>query len=158
MTHNQRSATTLVQEEYRKRLLDDRIDAMLKIFGAVSIEGPRYCGKTWAAESHAESEIKVADSQGAIPNRDLVSADPRIALEGSEPRLIDEWQEVPAIWDSVRSEVDTSRRKGRFILTSSIVPRREEYVHSGAGRIGAVKMRTMSLYESGDSDGSVSLA
>ena len=138
--------------------MDDRIDAMLKIFGAVSIEGPRYCGKTWTAESHAESEIKVADSQGAIPNRELVSADPRIALEGSEPRLIDEWQEVPAIWDSVRSEVDTSRRKGRFILTSSIVPRREEYVHSGAGRIGAVKMRTMSLYESGDSDGSVSLA
>jgi len=158
MTHNQRSATTLVQEGYRKRLLDDRIDAMLKIFGAVSIEGPRYCGKTWTAESHAESEIKVADSQGAIPNRDLVSADPRIALEGSEPRLIDEWQEVPAIWDSVRSEVDTSRRKGRFILTSSIAPRRDEYVHSGAGRIGAVKMRTMSLYESGDSDGSVSLA
>ncbi len=138
--------------------MDDRIDAMLKIFGAVSIEGPRYCGKTWTAESHAESEIKVADSQGAIPNRDLVSADPRIALVGSEPRLIDEWQEVPAIWDRVRSEVDTSRRKGRFILTSSIAPRRDEYVHSGAGRIGAVKMRTMSLYESGDSDGSVSLA
>ncbi len=100
-----------------KRLLDDRIDAMLKTFGAVSLEGPRYCGKTWTAESHAESEIKVADSTGAIPNRDMISADPHIALESGEPRLIDEWQEIPAIWDRVRSEVDTSRRKGRFILT-----------------------------------------
>ncbi len=149
---------TLTQEGYRKRLLDDKIDVMLKTFGAVSIEGPRYCGKTWTAENHAESEIRVADLSGAIPNRDLVSADPRVALEGSEPHLIDEWQEVPAIWDRVRSEVDSSGRKGRFILTGSAVPRREEYVHSGAGRIGAVEMRTMSLYESGDSDGSVSLA
>ncbi len=158
MTQKQQSVATLAQGGYRKRLLDDRIDAMLKTFGAVSIEGPRYCGKTWTAESHAESEIKVADSPGAISNRDLVSADPRIVLKGGEPRLIDEWQEVPAIWDMVRTEVDTFRRKGRLILTSSIAPRRDEYVHSGAGRIGAVKMRTMSLYESGDSDGSVSLA
>lgn len=158
MTQKQQSVATLAQEGYRKRLLDDRIDAMLKIFGAVSIEGPRYSGKTWTAEGHAESEIKVADSPGAIPNRDLVSADPRIVLKGGELRLIGEWQEVPAIWDSVRSEVDTSRRKGRFILTSSIVSRREDHIHSGAGRIGAVEMHTMSLYESGDSDGSVSLA
>lgn len=130
---------------------------MLGVFGAISIEGPKWCGKTWTAENHANSEIKVADSIGPIRNRDLIKADMRKALSGEAPHLIDEWQEVPEIRDSVRISVDKNPSKGLFILTGSSVPDRNSYVHSGAGRIGSVNMHTMTLYETGDSEGIVSL-
>lgn len=148
---------TLTPEGYRPRLIDDRIARMLNVFGAVSIEGPKWCGKTWTAENHAESEMRLTDSTGPYLNRDIVAKDIREALSGGPPHLIDDWQEVPQIWDAVRGEVDRSPAKGRFILTGSSVPRRRETVHSGAGRICRIGMRTMSLFETGDSDGSVSL-
>ena len=148
---------TLTPHGYRKRLIDQRLPVMLKTFGALSIEGPRWCGKTWTAENHSESEIKVTATEGVIRNRDLILADPNVALEGKTPHLIDEWQEIPAIWDIVRNAVDEDRTKGRFILTGSSVPRRNEYMHSGTGRIGKIRMRTMTLFETGDSDGTVSL-
>lgn len=147
----------LTPEGYRPRLIDAEVEAMLESFGAVSIEGPRWCGKTWTAENHSRSEFRVADAVGPVPGRDIAASDPRGILMGEEPRLIDEWQEVPAIWDAVRSEVDRGAGKGRFLLTGSSIPRRKEYVHSGTGRIGRIRMRTMTLLESGDSDGSVSL-
>lgn len=148
---------TLTPDGYRPRLIDERMGAMLGSFGAVSIEGPRWCGKTWTAKNHANSEIGIADAEGPIPTKELVKADLRMALRGEEPHLIDEWQGIPALWDTVRSDVDKEQKKGRYILTGSSVPRRNEYVHSGTGRIGRMRMRTMTLYESGDSDGSISL-
>jgi predicted AAA+ superfamily ATPase len=148
---------TLTPAGYRRRLIDDHVDRMLRTFGAISIEGPKWCGKTWTAEHHSNSEIKVAGSTGPVKNSDLIRADIRNALSGDVPHLIDEWREVPQIRDSVRDAVDGSPEKGRFILTGSSVPKRETYVHSGAGRIGTVRMRTMTLFETGDSEGKVSL-
>lgn len=148
---------TLRPNGYMPRLIDDELPLMLKSFGAVSIEGPRWCGKTWTAENHANSETKIASMEGPVPVRDIVRNDPRIALEGEKPHLIDEWQEIPLLWDTVRNAVDETRYKGQFILTGSSIPRRGEYIHSGTGRIGKIRMRTMTLLESGDSDGTVSL-
>ena len=144
---------TLRPNGYMPRLIDDELPLMLKSFSAVSIEGPRWCGKTWTAENHANSETKIASMEGPVPVRDIVRNDPRIALEGERPHLIDEWQEIPLLWDTVRNAVDETRDKGQFILTGSSIPRRGEYIHSGTGRIGKIRMRTMTLLESGDSDG-----
>lgn len=148
---------TLTPKGYKPRLIDERISNMLKTFGAINIEGPKWCGKTWTAENHSNSEFKLTDVTGPVSNKDLAIMDARRALMGDKPHLIDEWQNVPKIWDLVRNEVDKTSEKGGFVLTGSSVPRREEYSHSGAGRIGTVQMRTMSLYETGDSDGLVSL-
>ncbi len=148
---------TLIREGYRARLVDEKIGRYLEAFGAVSIEGPKWCGKTWTGENHACSEIRIDGMTGPLKNKDIVSNDLSKALEGCVPHLIDEWQEVPAIWDCVRSSVDEDGSKGRFILTGSSVPRRDEYSHSGAGRIAKVPMRTMSLFETGDSSGEISL-
>lgn len=148
---------TLTPEGYCPRLVDKDVDLMLRTFRAVSIVGPKWCGKTWTGENHANSEMRIADSTGPIPNRDIVASDPRVAMEGDQPRLIDEWQEVPQLWDKVRSTVDSNPRTGQYILTGSSVPVRQKYVHSGTGRIGTLRMGTMSLYEIGDSDGAVSL-
>ena len=148
---------TLTPEGYCPRLVDKDVDLMLRTFRAVSIMGPKWCGKTWTGENHANSEMRIADSTGPIPNRDIVASDPRVAMEGDQPRLIDEWQEVPQLWDKVRSTVDSNPRTGQYILTGSSVPVRQKYVHSGTGRIGTLRMGTMSLYEIGDSDGAVSL-
>lgn len=148
---------SLTPEGYKPRIADQILERKLHVFGAVSIEGPKWCGKTWTAENHAESEIKIAENRGPLTNRDYVLADVSRALVGDSPHLIDEWQEVPQIWDSVRSDLDSHPGHGRYILTGSSVPRREEYIHSGTGRIAKLKMRTMTLFETGDSDGSVSL-
>jgi predicted AAA+ superfamily ATPase len=143
----------LKSPEYRPRLLDSRIDALLGIFGAVQINGPKYCGKTWSAQAHANSEIRLDSKE----SRSLASADPRVALKGDLPRLIDEWQELPSIRDDVRRTIDESGNKpGQFLLTGSSVPPRGSYAHSGAGRI-RVRMRPFSLFEMGLSDGRVSL-
>ena len=128
------------------------------MFGAVSIVGPKWCGKTWTAMNHSNSMMSLAGRTGPYRNRDLVIEDYRTALEGDRPRLIDEWQEVPAVWDDVRMDIDLNPGCGRYVLTGSSVPRRGEYVHSGAGRITKVPMRTMTLYETGDSTGAVSLS
>ena len=127
---------------------------LLNIFGAVQINGPKYCGKTWTAKAHSNSEIRLDSKE----NRDLAIADPNVALKGKTPRLIDEWQEIPSIRDDIRRMIDEmGNEPGQFILTGSSVPPRGSYTHSGAGRIARVHMRPMSLYEMGLSDGNVSL-
>lgn len=143
--------------EYKPRLIDAALRVYLQAFGAVVVEGPKWCGKTWTAEHVAVSEIKLGDPSGNFQNRQLAQVNPALILEGAAPRLIDEWQEVPAVWDAVRAKVDESRQKGRFILTGSSTPQRKGVMHSGAGRIARVVMRTMSLYEQGISTGDVSL-
>lgn len=143
----------LKNKDYRPRLLDGEIDELMGLFGAVKIEGPKYCGKTWCAQAHANSEIRL-DREEA---RNLVRMDHRIALEGDRPRLIDEWQEVPGLHDDVRRAVDDTSGSGLFLLTGSSLPPQSGYSHSGAGRIARVHMRTESLLEQGASNGSVGI-
>ena len=143
--------------KYLPRILDAKIEEYLKVFGAVCIEGPKWCGKTWTSSYHCNSEIFMGNPAGNFQNRQLAEISPALVLEGETPRLIDEWQEVPPIWDAVRYQVDQSAEKGQFILTGSATPNHKGILHSGAGRIGKLRMRTMSLYESGDSSGKVSL-
>ena len=144
----------LKHKNYMPRLIDEHIDTLMTVFGAVQIDGPKYCGKTWTAKAHSNSEIRLDSKE----NRALANADPSLVLKGEMPRLIDEWQEVPSIRDDVRRIIDESGNEaGQFILTGSSVPPRNSYTHSGAGRIARVRMRPMSLFEMGLSDGRVSL-
>ena len=142
---------------YKPRIVDSQLEKYLDIFGAVCVEGPKWCGKTWTSLSHSNSVIYIGDLDGNFQNRRLALLDPKLVLQGDTPRLIDEWQEVPALWDGVRSEVDKRGIKGQFILTGSSTPIKKGVLHSGVGRIHTIKMRPMSLYESDDSTGDVSL-
>ena len=144
-------------DRYKERLVDEKVKQYLKAFGAVSIEGPKWCGKTWTSEHHAKSETRIGDPEGNFQNRHLAEISPGMVLDGDKPHLIDEWQEVPAIWDAVRAKVDEKGEKGRFILTGSSTPNHKGIVHSGAGRIGRIQMHPMSLFEAGFSSGKVSL-
>lgn len=145
-------------ENYKKRIADDKIEHYLKLFGAISIEGPKYCGKTWAGRYHSNSEILLHKTTGEKSNNvELAKMSPSIVLEGEKPRLIDEWQEATNLWDEIRIDVDKSGLKGQYILTGSSTPNRKGIAHSGAGRYGKIHLRTMSLYESGDSIGAISL-
>ncbi len=145
------------KEEYKPRIIDNTIDEYLNAFGAICIEGPKWCGKTWTADYHSRSRIMIGDPAGNFQNRQLAELSPALVLEGEVPRLIDEWQEVPRLWDAVRYKVDQSSAKGQFILTGSATPNHKGILHSGAGRIGKLRMRPMSLYESGHSSGDISL-
>ena len=146
------------KSKYKYRIIDEKVQTYLSTFGAVCIEGPKWCGKTWTSSYHSNSEFLIADSTNNFQNKKLAELSPSIILEGETPRLIDEWQEVDAVWDAVRYVVDQRGEKGQFILTGSSTPKmKENRVHSGVGRIGKLRMRTMSLYESGDSSGKVSL-
>ena len=145
------------ESEYRPRIIDRQVDEYLSAFGAVCIEGPKWCGKTWTSAFHSKSEIYIGDPAGNFQNRQLAEISPELVLEGDTPRLIDEWQEVPPLWDAVRYKVDQTHQKGQFILTGSATPNHKGILHSGAGRIARLRMRPMSLYESGDSSGKVSL-
>ncbi|MEC4184809.1 DUF4143 domain-containing protein [Adlercreutzia sp. R21] len=140
---------------YRPRIVDAQIAQYLGLFGAVEISGTKWCGKTWAALAHGESVTYV--DRGT--NLQITRADPAYALAGEKPHVIDEWQRVPAIWDNVRHAVDDAGgQKGLWILTGSSTPLApEEKSHSGAGRIGRIRMHTMTLQESGDSCGRTSL-
>lgn len=142
---------------YRPRIIDNKIEEYLGVFGALCIEGPKWCGKTWTSSFHSRSEIYLGDPAGNFQNRNLAELSPDLVLQGEPPRLIDEWQEVPQLWDAVRFHVDQSSEKGLFILTGSSTPNHKGILHSGAGRIARIRMRPMSLYESGDSSGMVSL-
>ncbi len=143
---------------YKKRIMDDKINEYLKLFGAICIEGPKYCGKTWAGRYHANSETLLHSTTGESSNQvELAKISPKIILEGEKPKLIDEWQEATNLWDEIRTDVDKSGLKGQYILTGSSTPNRKGISHSGAGRFGKIHLRTMSLYESGDSSGLVSL-
>lgn len=145
-------------ENYKKRIADEKIEHYLKLFGAISIEGPKYCGKTWAGRYHCNSEILLHKTTGETSNNiELAQISPSIILEGAKPKLIDEWQEATNLWDEIRIDVDRTGLKGQYILTGSSTPNRKGIAHSGAGRYGKIQLRTMSLYESGDSTGDISL-
>ena len=145
------------KNDYRPRVIDRRVEEYLSAFGAVCIEGPKWCGKTWTSSYHSKSAILIGDPAGNFQNRKLAELQPSLVLEGETPRLIDEWQEVPPLWDAVRYLVDERAAKGQFILTGSATPNHKGILHSGAGRIAKLRMRPMSLYESSDSTGKVSL-
>ena len=146
---------TLTKEGYKDRLIDKKINECLKVFGAVSINGPKWCGKTWTSLNHAKTVKYIDTNNKKLFN--LAQMDVNQILVGDYPILIDEWQLIPQIWDSVRRKCDEDKIKGKFILTGSAVEKENTVDHSGAGRICKLNMKTMSLYESGDSDGSVSL-
>lgn len=156
----------LINAGYLSRTIDQRVIEGLEDFGAVCIEGPKYCGKTWVGQAFAHSEMNLMDPAGNFQNQEIAALDPATALKGESPRLIDEWQEVPQLWDGVRNAVDRSGKTSSFILTGSSIPYKKsakegEQVkpkHSGVGRIEKLRMRTMSLQESGESTGEVSLA
>ena len=147
----------LQKEGYQKRLIDEKISKYLKIFGAISIVGPKWCGKTWTSLNHANSVSYMTEKS----SRELASVDPKYIFTNNSPQLIDEWQLVPTIWDTVRHECDSDHNKGKFILTGSTSLTKEEseedVFHSGTGRIALMNMYPMSLYESGDSTGDVSI-
>ena len=145
------------RELYKPRIIDASVEKYLKTFGAVCIEGPKWCGKTWTSAYHSKSEYYLADPRGNFQNRNLAQIDPSLVLDGDSPRLLDEWQEVPALWDAVRFAVDSSKDKGKFILTGSATPNHKGILHSGAGRIARLRMRPMSLFEAGKSSGKISL-
>lgn len=118
-------------EGYRERIIDETVERYLKVFGAVCIEGPKWCGKTWTSLNHANSVIYITSSENNFQNRTLAEIEPDAVLKGEEPRLVDEWQEVPLLWDAVRFNVDKGARKGMFILTGSSTPIRKGVLHSG---------------------------
>lgn len=126
--------------------------------GAVLIEGPKWCGKTTTAKQQARSVLDLGDASVLKQSTQMIEISPQSLLAGSTPRLVDEWQALPPIWDSIRSEVDKRGEPAQFILTgSSVLPEADETVHSGTGRFAHIMMRPMSLYESGESTGTISL-
>lgn len=144
---------------YRPRIVDSALKRKLRGKGAVLIEGPKWCGKTTTAEQVSKSTLSVDDPSTVNTNKILSEIDPERLLTGDHPRLLDEWQVAPKLWDAVRHHVDRHKGHGQFILTGSSVPADiSETIHSGTGRFGWLVMRPMSLYESGDSTGDVSLA
>ena len=142
--------------EYMPRIADDLLAAKLRQAGAVVIRGPKWCGKTETALKHSKSALFMQDPDQRMSNQMLAESKPSILLRGEKPRLIDEWQEAPQLWDAVRFSVDREREIGLYILTGSATPK-EKPRHSGAGRMSFLDMRTMSLYESRESTGEVSL-
>ena len=144
---------------YRPRIVDSALKRKLRGKGAVLIEGPRWCGKTTTAEQVSKSVLSTDDPSTIDANRTLSEIDPERLLTGEQPRLLDEWQVAPKLWDAVRHHVDRHKGQGQFVLTGSSVPAdMSETVHSGTGRFGRIVMRPMTLFESGDSTGEVSLA
>ena len=148
---------SLRKKEYINRLIDKKIEEYLSIFGAVSIEGPKWCGKTWASLNHANSVVLLDDEE--IKEKAKLSLD--LILNEEKPELIDEWNLIPEVWDAVRRKCDETTQKGNYILTCSTKLTDDEQKakihHSGAGRIGKIHMYTMSLFESGDSSGKASI-
>ena len=149
-------------KQYLKRIADQILADKLDAMGAVLIEGPKYCGKTTLAAQQAKSILYMSDPVTREQNLAMAKTNIKQLLQGDTPRLIDEWQIAPQFWDAVRNEVDRRDEDGQFMLTGSAVPPKpkdesEEIFHSGTGRISHLKLRTMSLWESGDSTGDVSL-
>jgi predicted AAA+ superfamily ATPase len=144
--------------DYKKRIADSILKEKLLGKGAVLIEGPKWCGKTTTAEQVSQSVLYMADPRSLKRNIMLADSNPEILLEGETPRLIDEWQLAPKLWDAARFEVDHRKKFGQFIFTGSSTPADlSEMTHTGTGRFSWLKMRTMSLLESGESTGEVSL-
>ena len=144
-------------KKYLDRYLDDELEELLEYMGAVLIVGSKWCGKTTTAKQHAKSVIELQDPRYTKSYLKLADVDPLSLLEGEKPRLIDEWQMAPELWDAVRYSVDESDDDGLYILTGSTVVDDTKIMHSGAGRIHRLLMRPMSLYESKESNGKISL-
>ena len=143
---------------YKKRIADILLDRKLEGIGAVLIEGPKWCGKTTCAEQKAKSIVYMNDPKKSSMYMQLAKMSPQTLLEGESPKLIDEWQLAPSLWDTIRFEVDHRDGEGFFILTGSAVPAKTDDIwHTGTGRFARIKMRTMSLWESEDSTGIISL-
>lgn len=144
--------------KYKQRIADRILERKVMGKGAVLIEGPKWCGKTTTAMQMAKSVLDLGDATVLKQSTELIEISPKTLLKGDIPRLIDEWQALPPIWDSIRSEVDCRREPSQFILTgSSVLPEANETIHSGTGRFATIKMRPMSLFESGESSGTISL-
>ncbi|MBR4782635.1 MAG: ATP-binding protein [Bacteroidaceae bacterium] len=143
--------------EYFNRIADIQLKERLEAFGAVLIEGPKWCGKTTTAEQAAASVIKLQDTTKRGEYLTTASVNPSLLLRGETPRLIDEWQDAPILWDAVRTTVDERRQVGQFILTGSNTVDKSQIAHSGNGRISRMEMLPMSLWESHESNGAISL-
>ncbi len=143
-----------IKENYRPRLIDVRLEVLLDTFGCVLITGPKWCGKSWTAVKACASAVFIDEGDNTERARIL----PGSVLEGEVPRLIDEWQDAPPLWDAARRLVDSRHKPGQFIFTGSTTPPRHKTSHSGTGRFARLHMRTLSLAESGDSAATVSLA
>lgn len=150
----ERLGPNMAPDGYRRRVADLEVERGLRSAGFVVLEGPRGCGKTWTGLRHARSAVRLDADVDALA---LGSVDPSALLSGETPRLLDEWQVVPQVWNHVRHAVDAAAEFGRFILAGSAQPADDATRHTGAGRVRRVRMRPMSLFESGDSTGEVSL-
>lgn len=142
-----------IRKQYRPRIIDSQLSQLLRVMGGVRINGCKWCGKSWTGVKHSRSSAYI----GIESVRKVAEMDPELVLQGEEPRLIDEWQDVPNLWDVARMRMDFTTRKGMYIFTGSSLPRKKRTSHSGTGRFATLTMRPMSLFESGDSSGSVSL-
>lgn len=146
-------------EKYKQRVADLLLERKLAGKGAVLVVGPKWCGKTTTAKQQAKSLLDLSKKLNLEQSLQMMDINPESLLVGETPRLIDEWQQIPALWDVVRTEVDERNQFGQFVLTgSAVLPKAEETLHSGTGRIGRLKMRPMSLFESEESTGEVSLS
>lgn len=150
-------------KNYKERIIDKELSRQMKIAGAILIRGPKWCGKTTTCKQRAKSYIELQDEDIDEENSNalkLAELKPSLLLEGEKPRLIDEWQLAPNLWNTVRHSVDETGKKGQYLLTGSATPNEKEdkTLHSGAGRFAFLDMKTMSLFESGDSNGKISLS
>lgn len=146
-----------MEKEYLPRIADELLKQRLSASGAVLIEGPKWCGKTRTAKEMSRSQLYMQDPDKRVSYLKAADTKPSLLLKGDTPKLLDEWQMAPVLWDAVRYEVDMRGLPGQFILTGSAVPKDDETFHTGTGRISRLKMRTMSLFESNESNGTVSL-
>ena len=144
-------------KKYMKRKIDEDLNRYLNIMGAILLTGPKWCGKTTTAKQHAQSILKLDDIEKREQYLQLAELKPSELLKGEKPRLIDEWQIAPILWDGVRNSVDESSAKGLYILTGSTSVDESKIMHSGTGRIHRMLMYPMSLYESGESNGKISI-
>ncbi len=144
-------------KKYIKRLIDKKLKDELEAFGAVLITGPKWCGKTTTGLNNSKSSLFLQNPDERVDNLKIADIKPSLLLEGKNPRLIDEWQDAPQLWDAVRFNIDQRGQTGLYILTGSTTVDESKIAHSGTGRISRLRMRTMSLYESGESNGDVSI-
>ena len=142
---------------YKQRCIEPYIEDNLEAFGAVLIVGPKWCGKTTTARRFAKTVVELANPQELRRYEEIADIDVSLLFRGEKPILFDEWQVIPELWDTIRYDVDKTGKFGEYILTGSTTVERSEIRHSGAGRITTLKMTTMSLFESGDSNGEISL-
>lgn len=144
--------------KYIKRIIDKEIEEKLSVMGAVLIKGPKWCGKTTSAKQIAKSVLEMQNPDLQENYIELANTKPSLLLEGDKPRLIDEWQLAPKLWNAVRYSVDKLALPGQYILTGSATPNEDDSLHSGVGRFAFVTMKPMTLYESSDSNGKISLS